>query len=82
MTDLEKSVKHLVTEANLRLVGLLAPHQDVRESTAGSATGGEVPEQHPDVKQTPPRRATGVTIREPSNTTRAAAPPVLKGKGE
>ncbi|XP_062097321.1 uncharacterized protein LOC133803316 [Humulus lupulus] len=38
MTDVEKSVKQLVTEANLRLVGLLAPHQDVRESTAGSAT--------------------------------------------
>ena len=45
MTDVEKSIKQLVTEANLRMVGLLAPHQDVRESTAGSATGIEVPEQ-------------------------------------
>ena len=64
MTDIEKSVKQLVTEANLRLVSLLAPHQDVRESTVGSATGTEVPEQQQDVSQPPPRRATGVTINE------------------
>ncbi|XP_062080479.1 uncharacterized protein LOC133785244 [Humulus lupulus] len=37
-TDIEKSVKELVKENNLRLVGILAPHQDVRKSTAGSAT--------------------------------------------
>ncbi|XP_062079289.1 uncharacterized protein LOC133783657 [Humulus lupulus] len=38
MKDIEKSAKELVTEANLRLVGLLAPHQDVRETTAGNST--------------------------------------------
>ena len=66
MTDIEKIVKQLVTEANLRFVGLLAPHQDVRESAAGSANGEEIPEQHPDVSQ-PQRRKIGVIIREPSN---------------
>ncbi|XP_062088543.1 predicted GPI-anchored protein 58 [Humulus lupulus] len=54
----------------------------MRDSTTGSGTGGEVPEQHLDVEQTPPRRATGVTIREPSSTPRAAAPNAPKGKGK
>ncbi|XP_062089687.1 uncharacterized protein LOC133796226 [Humulus lupulus] len=81
MKNIEKSVKELVTENNLRLVGLLAPHSDVRESTAGSATGGGVPEQHQDLSQ-PPRRAMGVTIREPSSTPRAAASPTQQGKGK
>ncbi|XP_062086079.1 predicted GPI-anchored protein 58 [Humulus lupulus] len=54
----------------------------MRESTTGSDTSGEVPKQHPDVEQTPLRRATGVTIREPSSTPRASAPPVSKGKGK
>ncbi|XP_062080941.1 uncharacterized protein LOC133785742 [Humulus lupulus] len=82
MTDVENGVKQLVTKANLRLVGILAPHQDVRESTAGSATGEEIPEKHPDVSQPPRRRTTGVTIEEPSSTTRAAAPPAPSGKGK
>ncbi|XP_062103526.1 pollen-specific leucine-rich repeat extensin-like protein 1 [Humulus lupulus] len=82
MTDIEKSVKELVMENNLRLVGLLAPHQDVRESTAGSATGGEVPEQHQDVSQPLRRRTMGVTIREPSSIPRAAAAPAPLGKGK
>ncbi|XP_062114057.1 uncharacterized protein LOC133825077 [Humulus lupulus] len=56
MTDIEKSVKYLVTKANLRLVDLLDPHQDVRESTAGSATGTEVLKQQLDVSQPHPRR--------------------------
>ena len=68
MTDVEKNIKQLVTEANLRLVGLLAPHQDVRESIEGSATGTEVLEQQLDVSQPPTRRATGVTINEPTST--------------
>ena len=67
MTDVEKSVKSLVTEANLRLVGLLAPHQDVRESAVGSATAEENPELQPPVSP-PRRRPTGVTIREPVGT--------------
>ncbi|XP_062119117.1 uncharacterized protein LOC133832850 [Humulus lupulus] len=54
----------------------------MRELTVGSATGREVPEKHPDVEQNPPRRATGVTITEPSSTPQAAAPPVSKGKGK
>ncbi|XP_062089150.1 proline-rich receptor-like protein kinase PERK8 [Humulus lupulus] len=82
MTNIEKSVKELVIENNLRLVGLLAPHQDVKESTAGSVTGGEVPEQHPDVSQPPRRRKTGMTIREPSITPRAAAAPAPPRKGK
>ncbi|XP_062119177.1 uncharacterized protein LOC133832918 [Humulus lupulus] len=82
MTNIEKSVKELVTESNLRLVGLLAPYQEVRESTAGSATGGEIPEQEQDVPQPPRRRATGVTIREPSSIPQAAAAPSQHGKGK
>ncbi|XP_062100599.1 proline-rich receptor-like protein kinase PERK8 [Humulus lupulus] len=83
MTDIEKSVKDLVTENNLRLVGLLAPPQDVRETTAGSVIGGEAPEQNHDVSQPPKRRRTaGVTIREPSSTPRAAAAPAPLGKGK
>ena len=82
MTDVEKSVKHLVTEAILRLVGLLAPHQDVRESTAGSATGEEIPEQHPDMSQPQRRRTAGVTIKEPSSILRVTAPPTPLGKGK
>ncbi|XP_062118844.1 uncharacterized protein LOC133832526 [Humulus lupulus] len=82
MIDIEKSVKELVTKKNLRLVGLLAPHQDVRETTAGSATSGEVLEQHHDVSQTPRRRTTGVTIRESSSTLRAAAAAAPSGKGK
>ena len=82
MKNIEKSVKELVTENNLRLVNLLAPHQDVRESAAGSATLGEVPEQHQDVSQPPRRRDTGVTIREPSSIPQAAAVPTQHGKGK
>ena len=47
MSDAEKSVKNLVTEANLRLVGLLAPHQGTMELTAGSAIAEEEPKQQP-----------------------------------
>ena len=43
----DKSVKSLVTEANLRLVGLLDLHQGTREPTAGSAIAKEEPEQQP-----------------------------------
>ncbi|XP_062116122.1 uncharacterized protein LOC133830212 [Humulus lupulus] len=82
VTDIEKSVKELVTENNLWLVGLLAPHQDVRESTARSATGGGVPEQHQDLSQPPRRRTMRVTIREPSSTPRAAVAPAPPGKGK
>ncbi|XP_062118320.1 uncharacterized protein LOC133831934 [Humulus lupulus] len=82
MTDIEKSVNEMVTENNLRLVGLLTPHQDVRESTARSATGGGVPMQHQDVSQPPRRRTMGVAIREPSSTLGAAAAPVPPGKGK
>ncbi|XP_062103915.1 uncharacterized protein LOC133815043 [Humulus lupulus] len=82
MTDIEKSVKQLVTEANLRLFCLLAPHQDVRESTAVSAIGTEVPKQQQDVSQPPPRRAIGVTINEPTDGPRPAAAPTPPGKGE
>ena len=64
MIDIEKSVKQLATEENLRLVGLLAPHQDVRESTARGATGTEVPEQQQDVSQPQRCRPTRVTIQE------------------
>ncbi|XP_062112506.1 proline-rich receptor-like protein kinase PERK10 [Humulus lupulus] len=80
MTGIEKSVKQMVTKANLRVVGLLAPHQDMRESTAGSATGTEVPEQQQDVPQPPPRRATGVTINETTGALRPAAAPAPLGK--
>ncbi|XP_062104263.1 extensin-like [Humulus lupulus] len=82
MTNIEKSIKELVTKRNLRLVGLLAPHQDMRESTVRSTTGGEIPEQHQDVSQPPIRWATGVTIREPSSLPRAAAIPTQHGKGK
>ena len=34
MSDVEKSVKILVNEANLRLVGLLLPHQSIVEEGA------------------------------------------------
>ena len=81
MTDVEKSVKHLVTEANLRLVGLLAPHQDMRESTAGSATAEEEPEQQPPASP-PRRRPTGVMLREPVGTPPAERPSAPLGKGK
>ncbi|XP_062075406.1 uncharacterized protein LOC133779463 [Humulus lupulus] len=82
MADVEKSLKQLVIEANLRLVGLLAPHQDVREFTAGSATNTEVPEQQQDVSQPPTRRATWVTINELTSTPRPAAAPTPPRKGK
>ncbi|XP_062088765.1 uncharacterized protein LOC133795328 [Humulus lupulus] len=82
MTDVEKSIKHLVIEANLRMVRLLAPHQDKRESTAGNASSEEIPEQHPDVSQPQRWRTTRVTIREPSSILRASAPPAPLGKGK
>ncbi|XP_062118878.1 uncharacterized protein LOC133832569 [Humulus lupulus] len=82
MTDIEKSIKELVTKNNLRVVGRLAPRQDVRESTPGSTTGGGVPEQHQDVSQPPMRRTTGVTIREPSSTPQAVVAPASPGKGK
>ncbi|XP_062075181.1 uncharacterized protein LOC133779208 [Humulus lupulus] len=56
--------------------------EDVRESTAGSATGTEVPKQQQDVSQPPPRRATGVTINEPIGAPRSAAAPAPLGKGK
>ncbi|XP_062085602.1 uncharacterized protein LOC133791699 [Humulus lupulus] len=59
-----------------------AEGEDVRESTTGSTIGREVPEQHQDVSQPPRRRTTRVTIREPSNTPRADAPPAPMGKGK
>ena len=34
MTDNEKSVKNLVNDANLRLAGLLQPHQKIGEEGA------------------------------------------------
>ena len=43
MTDVEKSVKNLVTEANLRLVGLWAPQSDTRVPSEGSAFAEEEP---------------------------------------
>ncbi|XP_062114162.1 uncharacterized protein LOC133825200 [Humulus lupulus] len=55
---------------------------DVREPTAGSDTGGDIPEQHQDVSQPPRRQAIGVTIKEPSNIPRAAAVPTQHGKGK
>ncbi|XP_062114631.1 lysine-rich arabinogalactan protein 19-like [Humulus lupulus] len=82
MIDIEKSVKQLVIEANLRLLDLLAPHQDVRESTAGSATCTEIPEQQPDVSQPPPRRATGVAINDPTGAPRPTTTPAPLGKGK
>ncbi|XP_062108674.1 vegetative cell wall protein gp1-like [Humulus lupulus] len=48
----------------------------------GSATGGEVPEQHQDVSQPLRKRTTGVTIREPSSTPRVAAAPAPPEKGK
>ncbi|XP_062103886.1 proline-rich receptor-like protein kinase PERK10 [Humulus lupulus] len=66
----------------IKKYGLPGVTLDVRESIAGSATGTKVPEQQPDVSQPPPRRATGVTINEPTGAPRpttALAPP---GKGK
>ncbi|XP_062100281.1 uncharacterized protein LOC133806174 [Humulus lupulus] len=60
----------------------ITARMDVRETTAGSATGEEVPDQHHHVSQPSRRRTTGVTIREPSNTLRAAAAPAPPGKGK
>ena len=71
----------MVTEANLRLVGLLAPHQDMRESTGRSATAEEEPEQQPP-SLPPQRRPTGVTIREPAGTPPAERPSAPLGKGK
>ncbi|XP_062100508.1 extensin-like [Humulus lupulus] len=61
---------------------IVSARMDVRESTVGNATGGEIPEQHQDVSQPPRRRATGVTIREPSNIPRAATILTQHGKGK
>ena len=38
LTDSEKSVKNLVTDANLRLAGLLLPHQSIGEEEAQRET--------------------------------------------
>ncbi|XP_062080947.1 uncharacterized protein LOC133785727 [Humulus lupulus] len=54
----------------------------MRESTVAGATGGEVPEQNQDVSQPPRRKATRVTIWEPSSTPRAAIAPAQQGKGK
>ncbi|XP_062079953.1 uncharacterized protein LOC133784657 [Humulus lupulus] len=56
--------------------------KDVRESAAGSATDTEIPKQQPDVSQPPPRRATEVTINEPTGAPRPAAAPASPGKGK
>ena len=81
MSDAEKSVKNLVTKANLRLVGLWAPQTETRGPSAGSARAEEEPEQQP--QSSPPRRRpTGVTIREPAGTPRAERPSAPLGKGK
>ncbi|XP_062100764.1 lysine-rich arabinogalactan protein 19-like [Humulus lupulus] len=54
---------------------------DVGESTAGSATGTEIPEQQPDVSQPPLRRRTGVTINEPTGAPQPTAAPAPPRKG-
>ncbi|XP_062104020.1 uncharacterized protein LOC133815167 [Humulus lupulus] len=82
MTDVEQSVKKLVTDANLRLVGLLAPHQDVRESTAGSVASAEAFKKQQDVSQPPMRRVTSMTIHDPSGTLRPTATSVPLGRGK
>ncbi|XP_062114194.1 predicted GPI-anchored protein 58 [Humulus lupulus] len=66
MTDAEKSVENLVTEVNLRMVGLWAPQPDTRGPSAGSACAKEEPEQQPPASP-PRRRLTGVTTREPAD---------------
>ncbi|XP_062119071.1 proline-rich receptor-like protein kinase PERK10 [Humulus lupulus] len=81
MTDAEKSVKNLVTETNLRLVGLWAPQPDTRGPSAGSACTKEEPKQQPPVSP-PRRRPTWVTIGEPAGTPQAERPSAPLGKGK
>ncbi|XP_062079942.1 uncharacterized protein LOC133784668 [Humulus lupulus] len=81
MSNATKSVKILITEANLRLNGLKGSPPTTSEPAVGGVHAGgreQGPEQQP---QSPPRRrSTGVTIREPAATHRAAEPSVPKGK--
>ena len=77
MTDNEKSMKNLVNDANLRLVGLLLPHHRIGESE-----GVKLDEIFPDrwvevTSAEAPRQTGGVNIREPSDN-----PPALRAEAD
>ena len=85
MPNADKSVKNLVNEANLRLVGLWGSQSATNEPSAGGVQADVEPEQEPKQQpQAPPsrRRPTGVTIRETVVPHRAEKPSVPKGKGK
>ncbi|XP_062074855.1 uncharacterized protein LOC133778850 [Humulus lupulus] len=85
MFNATKSVKNLITDANLRLAGLKGSPPATSEPAAGGAHDGVGREQGPEQQpQSPPprRRPTGVTIREPAAPHRAAELTVPKGKGK
>lgn len=68
MTNCEKSVRNLVTDANLQVVGLLDPHQNVKD-TEGSTTEETFPDPSVEVVfEEALRRTGGVYICEPVET--------------